>query len=82
MSAIKRFVYSNERGYRQLKPETNFDSYKIKYPSAIICRKPSLKKLEEWENESYCLTPCGCTVEPDGYCGHDRPSWLIISGMI
>lgn len=24
----------------------------------------------------------GCSVEPDGYCPHGYPSWLIFLGMI
>ncbi len=46
-------------------------------------RKPSLDQLEEWmSDEGGCEATDGCWVEPDGYCEHDKPSWLIVLGLI
>jgi len=43
---------------------------------------PSAEDLMEWWDEGYSQAPDGCIVEPDGYCEHGLPSWLIILGMI
>lgn len=45
-------------------------------------KKPSLRQLEEWMDESGCETPDGCWTEPDGRCEHGQESWLLILGMI
>lgn len=75
-------VYSKERGYRKLKVGITLESYQLKYPSAIKAKAPSTKTLEKWEHQGYCKTPCGCKTEPDGYCQHNNPSWLLILGVI
>ena len=75
-------VYSNERGLRRLKVGIALEDYKVKYPSAIKVRVPSLKTLEKWGYDGISKTPCGCTVEQDGYCKHNRPSWFLILGYI
>lgn len=43
---------------------------------------PSYKKLEEWNNNGGCKTPCGCWVEPDGECEHGNKSWLLLMKFI
>jgi hypothetical protein len=43
---------------------------------------PSTDDLSEWMNEGGCEAIDGCWVEPDGFCEHGRPSWLIYMGMI
>jgi hypothetical protein len=45
---------------------------------------PDLDTLIEWEAEGGCEAACpeGCWVEPDGYCPHGKPSWLIVMGLI
>jgi len=38
---------------------------------------------DEWNNgavEAACRR--GCIVEPDGYCQHGRPSWMLVWGVI
>ncbi len=45
-------------------------------------KPPTLEELEEMMDEGYCLATDGCTVEPDGYCEHGKPSWLIVLGLI
>ena len=44
--------------------------------------RPSLEQLIEWEAEGGCEATDGCWVEPDGTCPHEKPSWLIVLGMI
>ncbi len=77
-------VYSRERGLRTLKEGVSFDAYREKYPSAIIVkgRVPSFNTIEKWDNDGISKTPCGCRVEPDGYCSHGNPSWTIILGLV
>jgi hypothetical protein len=45
---------------------------------------PDLETLIEWEAEGGCEAACpyGCWIEPDGYCSHHHPSWLIVLGLI
>ena len=44
---------------------------------------PSIDQLIEWENEGFCQAVDGCfPVEPDGYCRHGKPSWLIVLGLL
>jgi hypothetical protein len=47
-------------------------------------RPPDLDTLMEWEAEGGCEAACpeGRWVEPDGYCPHGKPSWLIVMGLI
>lgn len=46
--------------------------------------EPSMDQLEEWVFDSVCEAACadGCMVEPDGYCEHGNPSWLMQLGLI
>lgn len=44
--------------------------------------EPTVEQLEEWMSEGGCEATDGCWVEPDGHCEHDRPSWLLVMGMI
>lgn len=77
-------VYSKERGLVTLKMGVNFDIYKSKYPSAIVVtgRKPTVATMERWVSDGICKSIDGCTTEPDGYCEHDMPSWLIALKLI
>ena len=43
---------------------------------------PDLEMLREWGNDGGSEALDGCWVEPDGYCEHGYPSWLIALGMI
>lgn len=44
---------------------------------------PSLEQLMEWEAQGYCEATDGCgPIEPDGYCEHGYPSWLIELGYM
>jgi hypothetical protein len=45
-------------------------------------KKPSLRTLAKWDWDGYSRTPDGCKVEPDGYCVHGFPSWLLICGLV
>jgi hypothetical protein len=45
-------------------------------------KAPSIKTMQRWLYDGVAKTPCGCRVEPDGYCNHGKPSWLIILGLI
>ena len=43
---------------------------------------PSMRTLEEWQNDSMCETVTGDRVEPDGVGPDGAPSWLIALGFI
>lgn len=43
---------------------------------------PSLRTLQEWEDDGRCETPTGHVVEPDGHGPDGVPSWLLALGMI
>jgi hypothetical protein len=46
-------------------------------------RRPSLEELQhQVEEDGGCEATDGCFVEPDGYCEHQRPSWLLARGLI
>ena len=45
-------------------------------------RPPSIRQLEAWHAEGGCEATDGCWVEPDGYCEHGCPSWLLKLGLI
>jgi hypothetical protein len=46
-------------------------------------RRPSLAELQrQLEEEGGCEATDGCFVEPDGYCEHHQPSWLLALGLI
>jgi len=44
--------------------------------------EPDLDQLREWVFDSVCEATDGCTVEPDGWCEHGHPSWLLRLGLI
>jgi len=44
--------------------------------------EPTLEQLQEWADEGLCEATDGCTVELDGRCPHNCPSWFIVLGMI
>jgi hypothetical protein len=74
-------VYTKERGLRTLKSGITLKAYQEKYPDAIKARKISFKELEEMDGG--CITVgCECYVEPDGYCEHGSPSYLLAMGLI
>jgi len=45
---------------------------------------PDFDELVEDEGDGGCEAACphGCWVEPDGWCEHGRPSWLLVLGFI
>jgi len=44
---------------------------------------PSIDQIRDWVFDvEDTETPDGCFTEPDGYCPHGLPSWLLIMGMI
>lgn len=45
-------------------------------------RMPSLDELKSWMDDGGCEATDGCWTEPDGYCEHSKPSWLIVMGLI
>ena len=50
--------------------------------TGIVGRQPSVKTMTKWVMEGYAKATDDCTVEPDGYCEHGKPSWLIVLGLI
>lgn len=79
---MKTQVWSQERGCRILKDGASFEDYKLRYPSAIKAKHPSIKTLERWSNDCGCKAIDGCWVEPDGECHHGYPSWMLAFGVI
>ena len=78
----KTVVYTKMRGVRTLKPG-RFETYREKYPDAIRVYPPGMGELEEMVNYAIAEAVDGCGgIEPDGYCGHGYPSWLIAMGYI
>jgi hypothetical protein len=46
-------------------------------------RRPSLEEVQrQVEEDGGCETTDGYFVEPDGYCEHGQPSWLLALGLI
>ncbi len=43
---------------------------------------PSFDDLMYWVLDGIAEATDGCTVEPDGYCQHGYPSWLLQMGLI
>ena len=52
------------------------------YPKPKMEDYPSIEQLDEWLCDGGCEATDGCWVEPDGWCQHERPSWLLYFGMI
>lgn len=77
-------VYTKERGIRVLKEGITLAQYQEKYPGAIqVCKPPCVSTLERWENEGSHKAIDGCRgIEPDGYCEHGYPSWLLALNLI
>lgn len=44
--------------------------------------EPDLAQIMEWESEGSCEATDGCMVEPDGWCEHGHPSWMLRLGYI
>ncbi len=80
----KIHVYTKERGIRRLKEDVTLKQYQVKYPDAIIvCKPPCMATLEKWSNNCSCKSIDGCSgIEPDGYCEHGQPSWLLALNFI
>ena len=48
-----------------------------------VNEQPTIEELMEMEREGFCEATDGCApVEPDGYCEHGCPSWLLELGYI
>lgn len=45
-------------------------------------KPPSIRTMEKWVCNGVAKATDGCRVEPDGYCPHGKPSWLIQLGVI
>jgi len=45
-------------------------------------REPTTDELERWVSEGWAEAVDGCVTEPDGYCKHSKPSWLLYLGLI
>ena len=51
-------------------------------PATTTPKRPSIATMERWISSGVAKATDGCTVEPDGYCEHGKPSWLIAEGLI
>ncbi len=58
--------------------------FKIKHPGCIVTTKtpPTIGTMNKWIADGIGRTPDGCKTEPDGYCRHGWPSFLLLKGMI
>lgn len=45
-------------------------------------KAPSIATMERWMADGVAKATDGCRVEPDGRCGHGKPSWLLYLGYI
>lgn len=45
-------------------------------------KRPTLRRIEQWDAAGYCRATDGCRVEPDGWCSHGHVSWLLYLGLI
>jgi hypothetical protein len=81
---MKEYVYKQEKGVLVLKPGVKIEEYLEKNPTAIrISEPPSQEELKEMMDDGVCECVDGCGgIEPDGYCVHGYPSWLIALGYI
>jgi len=57
----------------------------VREPDEAFVVPPTIEELMADESaygmvEAACAE--GCMVEPDGYCPHGKPSWLIVKGLI
>ena len=50
--------------------------------AARTVRPPSVATMTRWLNDGVAKATDGCQVEPDGYCEHGKPSWIIKMGLI
>ena len=80
------YVYSVERGVRKLKEGVTIAQYNTNHIFAIsaikIPKPPTMKTLEKWSMDGIAKSIDGCKTEPDGYCVHGLPSWLLALGYI
>jgi hypothetical protein len=57
--------------------------YQRKFAKGLIEYAPDLEEvMEQMEEMGGCDAVDGCWVEPDGYCEHGEPSWMIVMGLI
>ena len=59
--------------------------YFDRHPDTVVCKgsEPSIRTAENWISRGVAKAIDGCTgVEPDGYCSHGLPSWLLAAGLI
>jgi len=88
MSIFAEITRAGEVKHKLLKDGVTESMIREKLPAAENIKlykvdKPDIEDLKEWMFDSFCETPvCACAVEPDGYCHHGRPSWLIVLGLI
>ena len=47
-----------------------------------ISGPPTMATMQHWADNGYALATDGCKVEPDGYCPHGCPSWLLVYDLI
>lgn len=54
---------------------------KKEWPEPTV-EDPTFEQIELWTFDSVCEASDGCTVEPDGFCPHGHPSWLVRLGLV
>jgi hypothetical protein len=43
---------------------------------------PEFEEIERWVYDSVVEALDGCSIEPDGHCEHNSPSWLLALGLL
>jgi hypothetical protein len=43
---------------------------------------PTVEQMEEWMFDGDVEATDGCVTDPDGFCEHGHPSWLLRMGVI
>ena len=61
--------------------KTKGDNTMYKMPEPTV-EQPTIEELNYMAFDGVVEATDGCLVEPDGWCEHGHPSWLIKLGLI
>lgn len=62
-----------------LDPEVIWEHESVKQEKPKLTMEEIIRRADE---DGVGVTTDGCEVEPDGYCEHGKPSWLLKLGLI
>jgi len=63
-------------------PKTIWEHDSVKKPERAAGQIPTIEDVNKWMVDGVAEALDGCEVEPDGYCEHGKPSWMIRMGLI